>query len=109
MSGEIKDILQEYKAAILQLNNEHIKKMILFGSYARGDFSDDSDIDIMILTDLENENITAIEKQICDATYDFNYEMQTDIMPIIQNEEHFNFWKNSYMFYKNVATEGIVV
>lgn len=42
-------------------------------------------------------------------TYDFNMEHGTDIMPIVQNMEHFDYWKNSYMFYRNVSNEGIVI
>lgn len=34
---------------------KHIKKIILFGSVARGDFTKESDIDIFIDTDKENE------------------------------------------------------
>lgn len=37
-----------------------------------------------------------------DITYDFKWENQTEIMPVILNVNHFNYWKNVYMFYKNV-------
>lgn len=36
------------------------KKVILYGSYARGDYRDDSDIDIMILLDLSDMDINSI-------------------------------------------------
>lgn len=35
----------------------HLKKMIVYGSAARDDCTDDSDVDIAILTDLDRESI----------------------------------------------------
>ena len=52
MPKTIQCILMEYKELIESLNHEHVKAVILYGSYARGDYRPDSDIDIMILVDL---------------------------------------------------------
>lgn len=41
--------------------------------------------------------------------YDFNLEHNTEIMPIVQNMEHFNYWENAYMFYRNISREGVSV
>ena len=49
MPNKIKDLLELYKEEIDKLGREHLVKIILYGSYARGDFRQDSDIDIMIL------------------------------------------------------------
>lgn len=44
-------ILQLIKASVL--STEPIATVILYGSYARGDFREDSDIDILVLVDKE--------------------------------------------------------
>ena len=44
-----------------------IKKIILYGSYARGDYNSSSDIDIMILTD---DEIEIYRNKISDIAYD---------------------------------------
>ena len=69
------------------------KKVILYGSYARGDFRPDSDIDVMILVDTDRAGVSPLEKKICDVTYDFNDEHGTDIMPVVQSNTHFDYWK----------------
>ena len=46
----INDILKEFINAVNIIMKDRVKKIILYGSYARGDFNNDSDIDIMILT-----------------------------------------------------------
>ena len=47
------------------------------------------------------------QNKVSDITYDFNWENQTEIMPVVLNVDHFNYWKNAYMFYKNVEEEGV--
>ena len=42
----------------------YIKKIILYGSYARGDYKENSDVDIMVLTSLTDVEIEMIENDI---------------------------------------------
>ncbi len=49
MNNRIK-IAQDFAKKIM---NEHIKQIVLFGSVARGEDNEYSDIDILILTDNE--------------------------------------------------------
>ncbi len=103
----MEELFHLYRVELKALFDTHIIKVILYGSYARGDFSKDSDIDIMILVDLDD--IRNCEDQIINMTYDFNMEHGTDIMPVVQNIEHFEYWKNAYIFYNNVNKEGMVI
>lgn len=54
MLGEIKSLLEKLKSGLKQMYGERFKEAYLFGSYARGDYEADSDIDILIvLSDFE--------------------------------------------------------
>lgn len=86
---------------------ERLKSVILYGSYARGDFKPDSDIDIMILVDLADTEIEKYGKQLSWATYDFNEAHDTDIKPIAKSDIHFQKWSGVYPFYTNVQKEGV--
>lgn len=105
MPEQVESLLRRYRLKLEQLPGNHIKKVILYGSYARGDFRKDSDIDIMILVDMND--FKEWEARIIDVTYDFNIEHDTEIMPIVQNIEHFNYWKGAYMFYRKINEEGV--
>lgn len=105
MPEQIKCILQLYRKKLETISDGHIKKIVLYGSYARGDFKEGSDIDVMILVDMEE--FKEYEDEVINLTYDFNLEQDTDIMPIVQSKAHFDYWKGSYMFYHNISKEGV--
>lgn len=85
----------------------HLRQIILYGSYARGDFRPDSDIDIMILLDLSDIDIKKYRHQLSDMTFDFNMDYDVDIKPIAKSEEHYRKWVDNYPFYSNVNREGV--
>lgn len=103
----INTLLSEYVEEVSKIYGEHLKSVILYGSYARGDFKTDSDIDIMILVDLTDTEVETYRKQLSWATYDFNEEHDTDIKPIAKSDAHFRKWLGVYPFYTNVQREGV--
>ena len=88
---------------------ENLKKVILYGSYARGDYTENSDIDIMVLTTLTDAEIEKIEAQIYDVAFDFLMDYGVDISVVIKNENQFNYWLGALPFYDNVQREGVVL
>lgn len=101
------ELLNKYVDDVHKLYGGRLKSIILYGSYARGDFRPDSDIDIMILVDLSDEEIRKKGRLLSDMTFDYNFDNDLEIMPIVQNLEHFNKWIRSYPFYNNIKNEGI--
>ena len=88
---------------------DKLDKVILYGSYARGDYNEHSDVDIMILTTLTDEEIEEAETEIFDLAFDFQMDYDIDISVVIQNKERFNYWLGALPFYNNVQKEGIVL
>ena len=87
----------------------HLCKVILYGSYARGNFSTDSDVDIMILLDISDLELKEYSQQLSYMTYDFNLDNELDIKPIAKSEQHFKKWIANYPFYANIHKEGVVL
>ena len=83
--------------------------MILYGSYARGDFRPDSDVDIMILLEMSDLELKEYSQQLSYMTYDFNLDNDIDIKPIAKSEAHFRKWIVNYPFYANIHSEGVVL
>ena len=107
MSQVLNEILKKYVEDVHKIYGEKLRTIILYGSYARGDFRPDSDIDIMILVDLSDDEIRRKGHMLSDLTFDYNFDHDLEIMPIVKNRDHFNKWLRAYPFYNSVKNEGV--
>ena len=87
-----------------------LDRVILYGSYARGDYNDESDIDIMVLADIPAEDKW--------KTYMLHFNelasrlgLEKDILVSIhvQDSATFNKYMQDLPFYMNVLREGVVL
>ena len=109
MSDKIKNVLDDYSSETKKIFGKKLKKIILFGSYARGDYDLESDIDIMILVDMTDDEVRQKNKVFCEFNVDLDIENNIFLSPIIINYDHFYKWLPVYPFYKNVINEGVIL
>lgn len=101
------EIFSEISAELQKIFGEKLKKIILYGSYARGDNSADSDIDLLVVIDdadvrKYNDTLSEIEMKIF-----YRYGL---LISFIQEEQSFyELHKNSLPFFRNVIEEGKVL
>lgn len=105
----IQNIINKFLEEMTAILGDRIKKVILYGSYARGDYKKDSDIDIMILTDLTDDEIVKYRELIWNSTYDLELDNDVTISAVLKNIDKFDYWLNALPFYTNVNKEGIVL
>lgn len=74
-----------------------LKDAYLYGSYARGDFDNESDVDILLTVDLEPAAISS----------DLSLDHDVTVSITIKSFDHFHRYSSVLPFYKNVLTEGI--
>ena len=107
MPVHILDIMQEFAKSVRKMLGNSLDSVIVYGSYARGDYSELSDIDVMLLVSLGEEEIKKISDQISDLAFDFMMKYGVDISPVITNTDHFNYWVDNLSYYRNVRDEGV--
>lgn len=105
----VQDIVKEFSRQTKEMLGDRLTRFILYGSYARGDYNANSDVDVMLLTTLTNDEIAKVQTQVFDLAFDFLVDYGVDFSVIIQNQDHFNHWLGALPFYDNVQREGIVI
>lgn len=98
MPKEIKTLLEKLKSGLKQIYGEQFKEAYLFGSYARGDYDQDSDIDVLIiLSNFEKYGAELIRTSELIGSLSLEYgttvsvvftrerEWQTDKLPLLLN------------------------
>lgn len=103
------EVLMTFAQGTREILKSNLSKFIVYGSYARGDYKENSDIDVMILTPLSKEEIEKIENDIFNLAFDLELESGIVINPVLENEIHYKYWLGALPFYNNVEREGIVI
>ena len=109
MPNRINDIINQFILEISNLLGNRLKKVILYGSYARGDYDKNSDVDIMILTDLNDKEIIKYRMKVRDIACDIELDNDIIISPLVRNIDRYNERTNVVPFYMNIQKEGVVV
>ena len=107
MIEENRVLLERYIEELRKIYGNHLKQIILYGSYARGDYRDDSDIDLMVLVDLPEEETDRYSDELSEVGFEYNVSYGIWIMPVVKNKNHFQYWCDAYPFYNNVINDQI--
>ena len=107
MTTNITEIMQQFADSLRKLLGNTLDSVIVYGSYARGDYSELSDIDVMILVTLTEEKIKKISDEISDMAFEYLMKFGVDISPVVTNIDHFNYWVDNLPYYRNVRDEGV--
>ncbi len=104
---ELKKVLQRVEKTSEQIYGDKLYKIILYGSCARGDNTDESDIDLMILLDCEKNELKRFRKKTMDMVSDINLDEEVFLSVLLRDEKYFEENQDVLPFYKNVVREGI--
>lgn len=86
-----------------------VDQIILYGSYARGDYSPESDLDIMILMNCEHADVKGFQDVICKISSRIGLEDDIEVSVTMQDKETFEKRLAILPFYRNVKEEGVTL
>ncbi|WP_434683830.1 nucleotidyltransferase domain-containing protein [Pseudanabaena minima] len=100
----IKPILNELKQELQALYGDRLVKLILFGSYARGEANPDSDIDLLAVLKIPVSQVQEISymSELCVKIL-LDYDELVSIIPM--SEDRFN--AKDVALLRNIQREGI--
>ncbi len=99
----LKNLTSELKAQLKQALKGKMVNLILFGSFARGDYAEGSDVDFVLLL---NEKLSKQEEEkLSEISAQLSLKYDTVVMCLEYLKEDFE--KSSSPFIQNVKREGI--
>ena len=84
-----------------------IDEAYLYGSYARGDYYEESDADILITVDLQQKEISKHHWIIACLSSDLSLEHDVTVSISVKSSEQFNKYRSFLPYYQKVINEGI--
>ena len=107
--NDLNQLLSEVLQYSMKTFGSRLDSVILYGSYARNEADDESDIDIMILVNEDAQELSSYRYALNSfgTGLDLKYGVLTSMF--LQDAETFYTWKDVLPFYKNVLEEGVKV
>ena len=106
---ELDIILKDFIIGLKNIFNEKLINVVLFGSYARGDYDDESDVDIAILANISRGEERLYTDDIINllSSVDKKYGYSVLLSPIVLSYSFFKEWQETIPFYQTVKNEGV--
>ncbi|MBQ7077282.1 MAG: helix-turn-helix domain-containing protein [Lachnospiraceae bacterium] len=105
---ELALLIEESANRVRQSLGDSVEKVILYGSCARGDNTDDSDVDIAILLNVDDGN-AIYGMTLSEISADLLDKYRELVNFVCLSVKEFAQKKSWYPFYKNISTEGIII
>ena len=108
-SSQLKEILDRVVLSSKEIFGEKLCDVILFGSYARGDYDEESDIDILLVADMPTEDMRRYREALDSLSGDLLYDYGVLVSIIEKDVETFKKYADVLPFYKKINEEGVKI
>ena len=106
---QLEQIKNEISRDIQFALGEKLHKIILFGSYASGDYNEDSDIDVMVLADIKEGETRVYRAMINEVAHRVSLEYNALVTIFIKDNNLFYRYLDILPYYQNVNNEGVEI
>lgn len=106
---KLNGILKEAYKGLEKIFEGKLEAVILYGSYARGDYNEESDIDIMALVDFDKAELAKYRRKVSEFSCDIDIEYDVLLSVKLQDKFTFEKYKDTLPYYINVIKEGVKI
>lgn len=105
----INQAVSRFTDEIKDIYGDKLNRVILYGSCARGDYEEGSDIDIMVLLDIPQDEIKNErgKARTIANNLDKEFDYNVLLMPTVQSKDHFEKYEGILPLFTNIHREGI--
>ena len=105
--SEAMEIFGEVVKQCSEIFGDKLRDAYLYGSYARGDFDNESDLDILFTVDEKEENLGKFRSRVSLVNDRIGLDRDILISPVIVPYDRFWGYSEIMPFYMNVLKDGI--
>ena len=102
-------LLKEAGTELSKTFGSKLDSVVLYGSYARGDYNDESDIDVMALVDMDKSDLCKYRRTVSSLANNIDLKYDVLLSIKLQDKSTFMKYQNVLPFYKNILKEGVRV
>lgn len=107
--AQLNRILDIFAKRVKGLYGEKLVKILLYGSYARKEQDEESDIDIMVIVNLSEEENRKYVDSLIEIVSEINLEHDVVLSPIVEPYKKYMDYKEIIPFLISVDKEGIQI
>ena len=109
LKEQLDESLSDVVKAAKTVFGDKLNDVILFGSYARGDFDEESDVDIMLTVDCSTNELPGLKKNLYRDISEISLRNDIEISVCVTSAPIYQKHKSTYPFYENIEAEGIKI
>lgn len=104
---QLQALSQDLKQALTELYGDRLNRIVLYGSYARGDFHAESDVDYMVILNDDDVKAGKEIRYMVDRVYDLSDEHHTliSVKPVSLKK----YLHSDLFLYQNARREGKLI
>jgi uncharacterized protein len=102
----IRKLLKEFKEGLVHIYGDRLEELYLYGSYARGDYRQGSDVDVMILLS-DYKNYWKEQSKISQLASDVSLEYDITVSCIFIKQIQWETANNERPLIYNIRKEGV--
>ncbi|MCC8060501.1 MAG: nucleotidyltransferase domain-containing protein [Clostridiales bacterium] len=107
--AELQTVLGRVREESRHIYGKKLSRIILYGSYARGDNTDESDVDIMILLDCDKDEVEELREKTYEMANDISLDEDVFLSVLLRDKKHFEENQDFLSFYRNIVKDGVSI
>ncbi len=104
---EIMPVVNTFARQLKSSLGDKLNAVILYGSYACGDYEYGSDVDVMVVLNVSQEETVSFREQIRDIAHQLEDKNEILLPSVIESADNFFKFKDASGYFKNILNEGI--
>jgi len=105
----LKQLKEDVEKAAKELLKEELLKVVLYGSYARGDYDSESDIDFALISKVSEKDIPSYNEKIGEIISSLSIQYGVVVTILIISMNTFEGYKDILPFYMNLIKDGLII